>query len=407
MIPTSAVPKSESRGTTRLHGFASRAVHAGEQAPYPDSNPASTPIYASSNFCFQSMTKLDAVFEGTEPGYVYGRYGNPTVAALETVLADLEGTDGAIAVSSGMAALHLALLHEVQAGDHIVAASDMYRAIHTLLTDVFGALGVGTTLVDVLDLEAVQAAVRDHRSRVILIETISNPLLKVPDLAAIGAIARAAHATYIVDNTFATPYLVNPIRFGADVVVHSTTKYLGGHGDVTGGAVLADADRIQGLTALHRLAGAVPGPFDAWLTLRGIKTLPLRVRQQSENAAAVATALVAHPSIAAVYYPGLNGAAVPDIFCNQHRGGMISFEIAGASRDDVFKFMEALRLIRPTTSLGDVYSLVLYPAMATHRDLDPEQCAAVGVAEGLVRMSCGIEDAADLIGDLEQALANI
>jgi len=306
-----------------------------------------------------------------------------------------------------MAALHLALLHEVQAGDHIVAASDMYRAIHTLLTDVFGALGVGTTLVDVLDLEAVQAAVRDHRSRVILIETISNPLLKVPDLAAIGAIARAAHATYIVDNTFATPYLVNPIRFGADVVVHSTTKYLGGHGDVTGGAVLADADRIQGLTALHRLAGAVPGPFDAWLTLRGIKTLPLRVRQQSENAAAVATALSAHPRIAAVYYPGLNGAAVPDIFCNQHRGGMISFEIAGASRDDVFKFMEALRLIRPTTSLGDVYSLVLYPAMATHRDLDPEQCAAVGVAEGLVRMSCGIEDAADLIGDLEQALANI
>lgn len=394
-----------STDVTRPRGFASRAVHVGERAAFPDSAPSNTPIYASSNFCFNSMNKLDAVFEGSEPGFVYNRYGNPTVAALEAVLADLEGGEAAIVVSSGMAALHLAILHEVQAGDHIVAASDMYRAIHSLLTDVFGALGVGTTFVDVNDLPAIEAAVAETKPRVVLIETISNPLLKVADIREIGAVARASHATFIVDNTFATPYLCNPIAFGADVVVHSTTKYLGGHGDVTGGAVISDADRMQGLIALHRLAGAVPSPFDAWLTLRGIKTLALRVRQQSENAAAIAAALAVHPKVAKVYYPGIDEETVPDIFCNTHRGGMISFEIAGAERDDVFRFMEALRLIRPTTSLGDVYSLMLYPGMSTHRDLDRPEREAAGVAEGLVRMSAGIEDASDLILDLEQALA--
>jgi cystathionine beta-lyase/cystathionine gamma-synthase len=387
--------------------FASRAVHAGERSAFPDSTPSNTPIYASSNFCFTDPNRLDAVFGGEEPGFVYGRYGNPTVAALEAVIADLEGTDGCVAVASGMAALHLSLLHEVQAGDHVVAATDMYRSIHSLLTDLFGALGVRSTFVDVGDLAAIEQAVQTHKPRAVVVETISNPLLRVADLDSIGRICKASRATFIVDNTFATPYLVNPIEHGADVVVHSTTKYLGGHGDVTGGAICTDSDRIAGLIALHRLVGSVPSPFEAWLTIRGIKTLPLRVRKQCENAAEIAVALSSHPKIATVHYPGLDSTDPMGIFSSELRGGMLSFEIEGAERAEVFRFLSALRLIRPTTSLGDVYSLVLYPAMSTHRDLEPEDRAAVGISEGLLRMSTGIEDASDLLADLHGALAAI
>lgn len=388
-------------------GFASRAVHTGERVKAPVSLPANTPIYASSNFCFDNPETLNAVFGGDEPGFVYGRYGNPTVAALETVLADLEGAEGAISVASGMGAIHLALLHELVAGDHVTATVDMYKSIHSLITDVFGPLGIKSSFVDVTDLDLVAATVKEHKSRALLVETISNPLLKVADIAALAAICKETNTTLIVDNTFATPYLVNPLALGADMVIHSTTKYLSGHGDVIGGCICTDSDRLAGLIALHRLAGAVPSPFEAWLTIRGIKTLSLRVERQSCNAQRLAAWLQQHPKIDRVHYPGIDSPLPDGQFIRKHVGGMLSFEILGAAQAEVFRFMSALRMIRPTSSLGDVYSLILYPAMATHRDLTTEERSAVGIAEGLIRMSAGIEDIEDLIVDLDQALGAV
>ena len=445
--PPSSIPAPPS-------GFASRAVHAGERAAYPASRPASTPIYASSSFCYDDPAELDAVLGGEQKGFAYSRYGNPTIAALEASIAALEGTETAVCVASGMAALHLALLAELQAGDAVVAAIDLYGSTTALLQTVFGSLGVKTRLTDVADLAALETAVADTKPRVVLVETISNPLVRVADIPRIAEITHAAGATLIVDNTFATPYLVTPAAHGADAVVHSTTKYLGGHGDVTGGAIATTAERAESIVHLHRLAGAVPSPFDAWLTLRGIKTLPLRMAKQSENAAVVTARLATHPKIAAVHYPGLErlsplplrgrGAGgegtplppgsgepnlssplprsgegpwvrtpsspppssliPPPLFRTPCRGGMAAFEIAGAGREEVLRFLAALTMVRPATTLGDVYSLVLYPAMSTHRDLSPQERAAAGIGGGLLRLSVGIEDVGDIVTDLEQAL---
>jgi cystathionine gamma-synthase/methionine-gamma-lyase len=283
----------------------------------------------------------------------------------------------------------------------------MYKSIHSLITDVFGPLGVKSSFVDGTDLDAIRTTIRENKSRVLLVETISNPLVQVADITALAEICRETYTTLIVDNTFATPYLVNPLALGADMVVHSTTKYLSGHGDVIGGCICSDAGRIAGLTAIHRLAGAVPGPFEAWLTIRGIKTLPLRVEKQSCNAKSVVAFLQQHPRVDRVHYPGVDRPLPQGQFLRGHGGGMLSFEIAGAEQAEVFRFMSALRMIRPTSSLGDVYSLILYPAMATHRDYSMEERAELGISEGLIRMSAGIEDAEDLIADLDAALAAI
>jgi cystathionine beta-lyase/cystathionine gamma-synthase len=384
-------------------GFASQAVHAGERAPHRNVISTSTPIYLTSSFIYDDLDDLDAVFGNEQPGFVYTRYGNPTFKALEAAVAALEGTDDAIAYASGMGALHAAILNEVQTGSRIVASKDLYGATATLLTNLFATLGVKTIFVDMIDLDAVAAAVEESKPRVVLLETISNPLLHIPDMPAVAEIARGARATLIVDNTFASPMLVNPIKHGAHTVVHSSTKYLGGHGDVTGGIVATDAERSLEIREVTKLTGAIPGPFEAWLTLRGIKTLPLRVRKQSENAAKVANWLSNDGRIARVHYPGLK--ATPTIFNNELRGGMISFEIADGCRERIFRLMESLRLCLPAVSLGDVYSLVLYPPISTHRGLAPHELAAMGISEGFVRMSVGIEDVEDIIEDLDGALA--
>lgn len=386
-------------------GFASRAVHAGEHAPKPDFSPTTTPIYPASSFYYDETATLDAVFGNEREGYVYTRYGNPTTHALETAVAALEETEDAVAYSSGMAAVHAAVLAEVQAGSRIVAARDVYGATYATMTNLFATLGVKTAFVDILDLDALTTTLAEVRPRVILFETISNPLLRVPNIPAIVALAREYNARVVVDNTFASPYLVNPARFGVDTVVHSSTKYMGGHGDVTGGVIATTAERAAELRELNKLTGAILGPFESWLTLRGIKTLPLRVRQQSENAARIATWLAARSDIAHVNYPGLAdlGPTV-EIFNNDLRGGMISFDIADAGQPEVFRFLQSLRLCLPATTLGDVYSLVLYPAISSHRALTPQQRADVGIGEGLVRLSVGIEDVNDIIADLEQAL---
>jgi cystathionine beta-lyase/cystathionine gamma-synthase len=384
-------------------GFASKAVHAGERAARQAYLPTSTPIYLTSSFVYDELADLDAVFGNEQPGFVYTRYGNPTFKALETAVAALEGADDAIVYGSGMGALHAAILNQVQSGSRIVAARDLYGATATLLTNLFATLGVRTTFVDMMDLDAVAAAVQESKPRVVFLESISNPLLHIPDLPAIAEIARTAKATLIVDNTFASPLLVNPLQYGAHTVVHSSTKYLSGHGDVTGGVVATDAERAFEIREVTKLTGAIPGPFEAWLTLRGIKTLPLRVRKQSENAARVADWLNADGRASRVHYPGL--IQTPKIFNNELRGGMISFEIAGACRENIFRFLEALRLCLPAVSLGDVYSLVLYPPISTHRGMTPQELEGMGIAQGLVRMSVGIEDVEDIIEDLDLALA--
>lgn len=384
-------------------GFASRAVHVGERAPLQRFRPTVTPIYPSVSFSYEALDDLDAVFGNEQPGYVYTRYGNPTFAALEAAVASLEGAEAAVAFASGMAALHTAILSCVQSGSRIVAARDIYGATSAMFSNVFATMGVKTTFVDMEDLAAVEAAIAEAKPRVVFLETITNPLLKVPDLPAIVRLAKAARATVIVDNTFATPLLISPLALGADIVVHSSTKYLSGHGDVTGGAIATDADRAFEIRELIKLTGAIPGPFEAWLTLRGLKTLPLRMRKQSENAAAVAAWLAQDDRVARVHYPG--NRVVPPVFNNELRGGMVSFEIAGGCRERVFAFFESLRLCLPATTLGDVYSLVLYPVMSTHRGMSPQELSGIGINNGLVRMSVGIEDTEDIVADLDQALA--
>lgn len=399
---------------TDLHNktFTTRAVHAGERAPRPDFTPVTTPIHPTVGFVYDSMDDLDAIFATTRDGYVYPRYGSPTVAAFESAVAELEGGASAQAFASGMGAIHAALLGAgVRAGTGVVAALDVYGATYTLLNRLFIELEVAARFVNVTDLAAVKAALAEVRPVALIVETISNPLLKVADLPALVDLARSYGARLLVDNTFASPYLCNPLSHGAEFVIHSATKYIGGHGDVMAGVVVTSHEsRIQ-LFELNKLIGNVLGPFEAWLALRGLKTLPLRVRQQCTNAAHIASWLSKHPKIECVNYPGLpdhpQRELAQSLFNERGYGGMLSFEIAGADQATAFRFMEALELCLPATTLGDIYTLVLHPATSSHRGLSAQERARIGIHDGLVRMSVGIEDAPDIIADLDQALATL
>ena len=382
------------------------AVHAGERSGRTDFTPTVAPIHATSSFSYPLAAEAEAVFADERDGFVYTRYGNPTVAALESTIADLEGGEAAVATGSGMAALHLALLGEVRAGDRILASRDLYGATFALLTNVFGVLGIRTTFVDTADLDAVTAALDDVRPRVLVVETISNPLMRVADIPALAELARPHRARLLVDSTFASPALVNPLRHGADVVVHSTTKYLSGHGDTTGGVIVTDDQRAFELRELNKLVGSLMDPFTAWLTQRGLKTLSLRFSQQARSAATIACWLADQPAVERVYFPGLadlSGAARQ--FNGDLRGAILSFDIRGAGAAQVHRFMDALTVCVPATTLGDVYSLVLYPAMSSHRAYTSEQRAELGIGDGLVRLSVGIEHPDDLIADLDRALS--
>lgn len=390
--------------------FATRAVHSGERPPRPDYTPVATPIYPGSSFIYDDMEVLDEIFAASRQGYAYTRYGNPTNTAMEATIASLEGTESAMSFGSGMAALHAAFLATgLSAGDTIVASRELYGATVAMLQGYLTRLGVRTTFVDFTDLDAVRAAIAQQRPRLVTFEVVSNPLLSVVDGPAITEIAHSAGAAVIVDNTFTTPLLVQPAAWGADMVVHSSTKYLGGHGDVTAGVIATTAELRQELYEINKAIGGILGPFEAWLVLRGIKTLPLRMERQSANAAQLADWLATHPAVAKVNYPGLLDHPGHDLMrslsLSGQFGAMISFEIAGADRAGVFRFMQALRLCLPATSLGDVYTLVLYPRMSSHRGLTDQQHAEIGIGEGLVRLSVGIEAVKDILADLEQALA--
>jgi cystathionine beta-lyase/cystathionine gamma-synthase len=391
----------------RIH---TKAVHAGDRKKPGDFIPVTTPIYTAVSYFYERLEKLDRIFAREEEGYCYARYGNPTSAALEELIAALEAGAGALACCSGMMALQTALLCALtDRPKRVVAAEALYGATVTLLNSVLEPLGVQTRFVDPCDLAAVEQAMAEHRPGCLLVETISNPLLRVPALDRLGELARRFDACFIVDNTFATPLLVRPIELGADFVVHSATKYLAGHGDVLGGLVVCRGEFLETLRALGRTCGPVLGAFESYLTMRGIKTFPLRVERQCANARTVAAWLKGHPRVERVHYPGdpdhPDAATVSRLLPEGLYGGMISFEIRDAGREEVFAFMDRLRLIVRATSLGDVHTMILYPAMSSHRELSPRQRQRMGIGDNLVRLSVGIEAPEDILEDLEQALS--
>lgn len=392
--------------------FQTRAVHAGERVPSPDFKPVATPIWNTVGYLYESMDDLDAVFDRRKAGQVYLRYSNPTVEAFENAVANLENAEAAQAYGSGMAAIHAALLGAgVRAGTSVVAALDVYGATFTLLRDLLSGMGVNVHMVDVTDHAEVELALRETRAIVLYVESISNPLLKVADIPTLARLAHQHDSSLMVDNTFASPYLLNPLVVGADFVIHSATKYIAGHGDVLAGVVATSTTNKNILFEMNKLIGSVLGPFEAWLALRGLKTLPLRMKQQCENAKRVANWLRSHPRIKKVHYPGLSDhpqhLLADQLFDGKGFGGVLSFEIEGAGRDQVFRFMESLSICLPATTLGDIYSLVLHPMTSSHRGLTAEERARVGIPDGLVRLSTGIESADDILADLESALKRV
>ena len=389
--------------------IATRLVHAGERQ-VPSAVPVSTPIYASVTYTYSSMAEVDKVFGGEVPGYVYSRYANPTLTALENAVLSLEGGFGASAFGSGMAALHAALLAcDVGSGCTVLASQDLYGATIGLLNNVFTPFGVSTIMVDYSDLDALQKKAREVRPRIMIAETVSNPLLKVSDLACCAEIAHAVGARLIVDNTFATPYLCRPFDLGADLVVHSATKYLAGHGDVMGGIAIArEEPQHNALRSIMKLAGGIMSPYDAHEILRGLKTLALRVERQCSNARTIAEKLSADRRVSRVHYPGLTAGdarrKLERTLRPSYAGAMVAIELANNTREGAFRFMDALRLVVRSTSLGDVFSSALHPATASHRDVPPARRRAFGISDGLVRLSIGIEHVDDILADLEQAL---
>jgi cystathionine gamma-synthase/methionine-gamma-lyase len=388
----------------------SKTVHWGDRRKTGNFTPVTTPIYTAASYVYESMDQLDRVFALEESGPAYARYDNPTRSALEELVRELESGAGAIACASGMIAIHTALLAALlDRPKRVVAANMMYGATTGLLMNVLGPMGVETTHVDVCDLPAVQAALSESKPGVMIMETISNPLLRVGAMDEIAAMCRAADVPLIVDNTFATPLLVRPLELGASMVCHSATKYLAGHGDVLGGVIVADKAHYDALRTLSRTIGPVMGPFESYLTLRGIKTLALRVERQCANACKVASWLATHPRVERTFFPGdpkhPDAESIARLFPPNRFGGLVSFELKCAGRTEVFRFMEKLKMVVRATSLGDVHTLILYPAMASHRDLSPKHRERLGIRDNLMRISVGIEAVEDIVADLEQALA--
>jgi cystathionine beta-lyase/cystathionine gamma-synthase len=386
-----------------------KAVHSGDRKRNGSHVPVTTPIYTATSYFYDSMEQLDRVFGQEEKGYCYTRYDNPNASALEELICALEGGAGAQTCASGMAALQLAITTALaDRRKSIVAASAMYGATIGLLMNVFEPMGVAVRFADICDLDAFRTAVAEAKPGCILIETISNPLLRVGAIDQIAEIAREAGAALVVDNTFGTPLLVRPLDLGAHFSVHSITKYLAGHGDVMGGVVITGEDHLAGLRGLSRTIGPVLGPFESYLTMRGIKTFPLRMERQCANACRVASWLSTHPAVSRVYFTGdpahPDAATIRRLFPANLYGAMVSFEIKGEGREDVFRFMDRLQMIVRATSLGDVHTMMLYPAMSSHRELSPKHRQRLGIADTLVRLSVGIEAAEDIIGDLAQAL---
>jgi len=378
------------------HGFSTRAIHAGQDAD-PATGATVVPIYATSTYTQAAP--------GQHKGFEYSRSGNPTRTALETCLAALEGGERGLAFASGLAASTAVVAGLLKPGDEVAAAADLYGGTYRLLERVFKPWGLVSRYTDDARPDGFKAIITP-KTKLVWIETPTNPLLQILDIAAIADLAHKGGALLAVDNTFASPYLQQPLSLGADLVVHSTTKYLGGHSDVVGGAAIGKRELLQPIAFYQNAAGGVPGPFDAYLTLRGLKTLAVRMDRHCANARRLAAWLAEQPKVQRVYFPGLPSHPGHDLAKRQMRdfGGMISVSIKGG-KDAALRFMTRTKLFSLAESLGGVESLVCHPATMTHASIPAELRQARGIDDGLVRLSVGIEDADDLQEDLKQALA--
>lgn len=389
-------------------GFNTTAIHAGARKDI-QYGALATPIYSTSTFEFDSAEQGGARFAGQEQGYIYSRLGNPTVAVLEEKLAALENAEAALAVSSGIGAVTTALWTALKAGDHVVADETLYGCTFAFLNHGISRFGVDVSFVDTSDLAAVKAALRPN-TRVMYLETPANPNLKIVDLQALAALAHQHNPDLlvIVDNTFATPFLQRPLELGCDVALHSATKYLNGHGDVIAGMIAGKADFIAQCRSfgLKDMTGAVLGAFEAYLIIRGMKTLPLRVERHCQNAMTVAEFLQQHPAVERVYYPGLSAHPGHDVAVRQMHGGfggILAFEVKGGF-DAGKKVINSAQLAKVAVSLGDCETLIEHPASMTHSPYTPAERAAAGISEGLIRLAVGLENVEDIIADLKQAL---
>ncbi len=378
--------------------FATKAIHVGQDAD-PTTGATIVPVYQTSTYTQEAI--------GKHKGYEYSRTGNPTRTALESCLASLEGGDYGLAFASGTAAA-ASVMNLLDPGDHVVCAEDVYGGTYRLFELVLKRYGLDYSWIDMRDVGKVRAAITP-KTRMIWIETPTNPLLSLVDIAAVAELARPAHITTVVDNTFASPYLQQPLALGADIIVHSTTKYVGGHSDVIGGAIVTGDEALYEKMKFHQnAAGGVPGPMDCWLTLRGVKTLAVRMRQHCENASRIAERLEAHQAVERVYFPGLQSHPQHELARRQMSGfgGMVSFVIRGGEAA-ARKVAQATRLFSLAESLGGVESLIGHPATMTHASIPVADREARGITGGLLRLSVGIEDGDDLIEDIEGALAAV
>ncbi|HEX2194708.1 MAG TPA: aminotransferase class I/II-fold pyridoxal phosphate-dependent enzyme [Candidatus Limnocylindria bacterium] len=386
-------------------GFATRAIKAASRVPPAPQPPVNVPIYQTSTFEVADAAELGELLEFARPGHSYTRYSNPTHAALEEALAELEGAEACLVTGSGMAAVHAAILSTVRSGESLLIPRAVYGGVVGLAHAVLARSGIEARAVDTTDAGAVAAAI-DDRTRLVWLETISNPTTAMADVAAIAELARPQGVAVAVDNTFASPYLATPLSQGADLVVHSTTKYIGGHSDITGGALLGNAERVAAARQVLINAGGNAAPLEAFLALRGLKTLALRMERHSATALAVARALEGSAGVASVLYPGLDCHPQHDLARRVLRdgmaGGMLSIDLQGG-RAAGEAFLAGLQVAVHATSLGSVETLCSHPASSSHRQLSDRELEAAGMTPGMVRISIGLEDAEDLVADLTAA----
>ena len=389
--------------------MATQCLHAGERWEKQTFWTSSTPIYNSTTFFYDSVQDLDDRVYYRKPGYVYSRRGSPTNTALERALSTLEGAEVTHVCASGMAASHLALLTAGAGKDELIlCSSDVYSTVYTMVENIFPHLGARSILMDFSDLNKLEDTIKRERPEVVYFEVVTNPMTKVIDAPAVIGMAHRFGAAVIIDNTFTTPYVLKPFQIGADFVTHSVSKFLSGHGDVLAGAVCCCRKDFDKLHDMLIQVGCTLGPNEAWLALRGLKTFSLRMERQCANGLEVAQFLEGHSLIERVRYPGLPShpqhETAKRLFPDGRFGAMLNFDIADCDKDKAFHFLDALKLILPATTLGDIYSLIVNPARTTHHSLDDDKLAAMGISPGTFRMSVGIENIEDLKQDLDQAL---
>jgi len=388
-----------------------RVVRSARALPPGEGTPVAPPLVQSVAFDYRSAADQDAVFGNERPGYVYGRYGTPTTAALELALADLDGAEAAVCFTSGMAAIAAFVdACAVATGGRVVAQEDSYGQTRALFERWVRERGAKIDFVDATDHAKVERALRQAPTSLLYVEAIANPLLRITDVAALAKLAHATGATLVVDATFATPLLVQPIALGADVVIHSLTKYINGHGDVMGGSVAGKADVAKAMRDRTILDGGYMPPHEAWLCIRGMRTLEVRMARHWANASRVATFLGSHPKISLVRFPGLPSHPQHELAKRQFGGrfgGVVTFDLKAGTQEAAFRFLDSLQLAASATTLGDLWTEVLYPAISSHRRVAPEERKRLGISDGTLRLSVGIEDPDDVIGDLENALSRV